>query len=62
MKGYLDNEKATRETLKDGWLHTGNSPVCQIFQCVVSSGYINHRVSTKCLQNKRVITATHAGY
>ena len=24
MKGYLDNEKATRETVKDGWMHTGN--------------------------------------
>ena len=24
MKGYLGNEKATSETLKDGWLHTGN--------------------------------------
>ena len=23
MKGYLGNEKATRETIKDGWLLTG---------------------------------------
>ena len=24
MKGYLDNEKATEETIKRGWLHTGD--------------------------------------
>lgn len=24
MLGYLGNEKATKETLKDGWLHTGD--------------------------------------
>ena len=24
MKGYLDNEKATEETIKKGWLHTGD--------------------------------------
>ncbi|RXG62249.1 4-coumarate--CoA ligase-like 7 [Armadillidium vulgare] len=24
MKGYLKNEKATRETIKDGWLCTGD--------------------------------------
>ena len=24
MKGYLGNEKATQETVKDGWLHSGD--------------------------------------
>ena len=24
MKGYLNNEEATRSTLKDGWLHSGD--------------------------------------
>ncbi len=24
MKGYLDNEKATQETIQDGWLHSGD--------------------------------------
>ena len=24
MKGYLNNEKATSETIKDGWLHSGD--------------------------------------
>lgn len=24
MKGYLNNEEATRKTVKDGWLFTGN--------------------------------------
>ena len=24
MKGYLNNEKATEETIKKGWLHTGD--------------------------------------
>merc|ERR1719411_1469343 len=24
MKGYLDNEEATQNTLKNGWLHTGD--------------------------------------
>lgn len=23
MKGYLHNEKATEEMIRDGWLHTG---------------------------------------
>ena len=24
MKGYWENEKETRETIVDGWLHTGD--------------------------------------
>ena len=24
MKGYINNEKATNETIKEGWLHTGD--------------------------------------
>ena len=24
MKGYLGNEKATAETIRDGWLHSGD--------------------------------------
>lgn len=24
MKGYLDNDQATLETIKNGWLHTGD--------------------------------------
>ena len=24
MKGYINNEKATAETIKHGWLHTGD--------------------------------------
>ena len=24
MKGYINNEKATAETIKNGWLHTGD--------------------------------------
>ncbi len=23
MKGYFDNPKATADTIRDGWLHTG---------------------------------------
>ena len=25
MKGYYDNPKATADTVKDGWLHTGTN-------------------------------------
>jgi acyl-CoA synthetase (AMP-forming)/AMP-acid ligase II len=25
--GYLNNEKATKETFKDGWMHTGDEAV-----------------------------------
>ena len=31
MKGYLNNEEASRKTLKDGWLCTGNG---RLLQCM----------------------------
>ena len=28
MKGYLDNPKATAESIQDGWLHSGDIAYC----------------------------------
>lgn len=28
--GYLNNEKATKETFEDGWMHTGDEAVVRV--------------------------------
>lgn len=33
MKGYFKNEKATAETIKEGWLHTGDIGIYDEEQC-----------------------------
>ncbi|KAI0228793.1 4-coumarate--CoA ligase 1 [Lamellibrachia satsuma] len=50
MKGYLDYEKATRETVKDGWLHTGDLGFADDDGHVVITDRIKELIKCKGLQ------------
>ena len=50
MKGYLNNEKATSETLVDGWLRTGDIAVVDADMNVYIVDRMKELIKVKGLQ------------
>ena len=50
MKGYLNNEEASRKTLKDGWLCTGNDQLsmCMTACRIVHASHFSISLSVIC--------------